>query len=147
MSIKDKNIAMWEWIKTYPNFENETNGNLYFNFGEASDNNSFFIPVPTDYVVKQDIMGTKTRFYTFAITTFKDIANNPYSMENINDYSEVQNFLDWIEEQNNQRSFPDFGENCNVLEVLNLSNMANVSNQDQQLAKYMTQCRVVYEEK
>lgn len=144
MTLSDKNKAMWEWIKEYPYFNN--GGNLYFNFGEASDNNSHFIPVPTDYVVKTDIMGTKLRHYTFAITTFKDISNNPFDTENIIDYSEVNRFLEWVEMMNKQRVFPNFGESCNILEVVNLTNMASVTNQTSQLAKYMIQCRVEYEE-
>ena len=61
----------------------------------------------------------------------------------------AQNFMDWIEEQNRKRNFPDFGVKCQVKKIENLQNMPNLATVDWEnmTAQYMIQCRVLYFEK
>ena len=47
--------AVYTWLKTYSGFKN-----LDFNFGISKNNNSVLIPAPNDYVVYEDITGTKS---------------------------------------------------------------------------------------
>ena len=61
----------------------------------------------------------------------------------------AQEFMDWIEKQNKDKNFPDFGEKCQVKKIENLQNMPNLAAVDWEnmKAQYMIQCRVLYFEK
>lgn len=139
--MADKNDAVWEWIKTYTGFNK-----LFYNFCIAEDGNKSFIPNPTDYQVAKYIDGTKLKHYDFAVTSFSRYSDVPFSEENILDYSEMQEFIDWIETQNKNKQFPTFGNDCNIIEIINLQNNPTSSLTDKELAKYMVQCRITYEE-
>ena len=54
----------------------------------------------------------------------------------------------WIEGQNQQKIYPDFGNNCRIEKIEVLQNMPNLAgiNAKAGLAKYMIQGRVVYME-
>ena len=57
--------------------------------------------------------------------------------------------MDWLDEQNRQKIFPDFGEDCEVEKIENLQNMPNLAgiNAEESLARYMLQGRILYREK
>lgn len=137
----DKNKEVWNFIKTYPNFEK-----LYYNFCIAEDGNQSFIPNPTDFVMKQDVLGTKTKYYDFAITCFSSLSDIPFSEENVIDHEAMQNFIEWFENQDKLRNYPNFGNNCNIEKMTSLQNIPSASALDKEMAKYMVQCRIVYEE-
>lgn len=60
-----------------------------------------------------------------------------------------QEFMDWIEEQNRKKNYPDFGKQCQIKKIENLQNMPNLATVDWKnaLAQYQIPCRVVYFEK
>ena len=60
-----------------------------------------------------------------------------------------QLFMDWIDEQNRMKNFPNFGENCQVKRIENLQNMPNLATVDWEsgIAQYQIPCRVIYFEK
>ena len=62
--------AVYTWLKTYSGFKN-----LDFNFGISKNNNSVLIPAPNDYVVYEDITGTKIRHLTFSVSNYKHLSN------------------------------------------------------------------------
>ena len=72
-----------------------------------------------------------------------DVPNNE---ENADAMYSVEQFMDWVKSQNAQQSFPVF-EGCEVQRVEVLNNMPVVTGQDDEVAKYMFQCRVTYLEK
>jgi hypothetical protein len=43
----------------------------------------------------------------------KDIMAN----ENIDDLADIQNFMDWVNEQGDNHIYPNFGENCVIEEM------------------------------
>ena len=137
----NKNIAVWNYLKTYPDFKK-----LFYNFCIAEDSNQSFIPNPTDFVIRQDILGTKLKHYDFAVTCFSSFSDIPFSDENVIDYNSMQEFISWIEDQNTKRNFPDFGDNCFIQTIINLQNTPSTSAIDKEIAKYMMQCRIIYEE-
>lgn len=137
----DKNQVMWDWIQGYSGF-----GKLFFNFGDAEADSTTFIPNPSDYTVKTDILGNKVKHYDFAITAFRSFDTVPSSTENMQSYALLTAFQNWLDEQNRNRNFPDFGSNCEVTGVVNLQNMPTNSGQYSALAKYMIQARVAYTE-
>lgn len=57
--------------------------------------------------------------------------------------------MDWLDQQNDSKDFPDFGEECEIQKMENLQNMPNLSgvNQDGTMARYMIQARVIYKER
>ena len=61
----------------------------------------------------------------------------------------AQAFMDWLDEQNDKREYPDLGENCTVEKIENLQNMPNLSgvNYEEGLARYMIQARIIYTER
>ncbi|MDD6313306.1 MAG: hypothetical protein PUB08_07635 [Firmicutes bacterium] len=135
----NKNQAVWDWVKTYPGIEL-----LGFNFGAVQDGVCNLIPEPSDTVAKTYIDGTVMKYYVFAVTWYKDFATEPFLAENINDYSAVQSFIDWVAEQNKIRSFPDFGIGKTIDRVKCLQDQPSTSNQTDNLAKYMVRIRIEY---
>ena len=61
----------------------------------------------------------------------------------------AQSFMDWLEVQNKNNNYPDFGSNCQIKFMENLQNMPNLAGvlPEANLARYMLQCRIVYFEK
>ena len=78
----------------------------------------------------------------------QSVSNDGYSVtyENVIDYNSMQEFISWIEDQNTKRNFPDFGDNCFIQTIINLQNTPSTSAIDKEIAKYMVQCRIIYEE-
>jgi len=116
MSTIDKNKAIIEYLLTCNNIKNSA---LYFNLIDAKDGNIQIITTSTDTTYdKSFIDGSKPKKYTCNIVTFKSIndlalvVGTSYANENVDDVADVQTLIDWIDEQNEARNFPDFGTNC-----------------------------------
>lgn len=122
-------------------------GMMSFNF---ANDTLFSISFLTNYsgkVVKKYVRAADKE-YGFSI-----LATWPYSTEtdklNMQAMDFVQNFMDWIEEQNRKRNFPDFGRECQVKKIENLQNMPSLAAVDWEnmRAQYVIRCRVLYHEK
>ena len=61
----------------------------------------------------------------------------------------AQAFMDWLEEQNKKRNYPEFPNSCQIKKMETLQNMPNLAgvNVKEGMARYMVQCRIVYFEK
>lgn len=137
----DKHTTVRDWLKSYPGFNR-----LCFNFGTVTPQSKHLIPTASDYVFKRDIFGNAIRYYDFAVTAFNDIDDiTDDGAENLVDFNQMQDFIDWIAEQNSKRDFPSLGDNCEVEEIRNLQNAPQTSRSGE-LAKYMVQCRIIYTE-
>lgn len=135
-----KNEAMVEYLKQYPGLRSF----LYFNTATNAIGN---ISVQTEYSdewEEQDITGHGTKRYDFAII-FMTPQVQGTSYTNVAEMDGVQEFMDWIREQDEQKNFPDFGA-CEVFSIENLQNMPNLATSNESVAKYMFQCRVRYYE-
>jgi hypothetical protein len=56
-------------------------------------------------------------------------------------------FIEWLEQQQEQKNFPDFGDKCSEYDIIILQNMANIATvTDDNLAKYMLGARIDYKE-
>ena len=136
----DKNKAVFEWIKDCPVFER-----LYFNFGTTDAGTSTFIPVPVDRTVKKDIFDNEVKQYDFAVSSFSFVDDATFDgAENIEGMSFLQQLTDWIEQQNKEKKFPDFGENCFVEKIEAVQNIP-ASLRMQNISKFLTQYRITYE--
>ena len=91
--------------------------------------------------------GWALKEYDFGVVQYKPINTNvPNNSDNAAEMFDVDLLMDWIKEQNKQRNFPQF-EGCTVQRVEVLNNMPVVTGQDDEVARYMAQCRVTYLEK
>lgn len=111
----DKNQTMIDFIMTCPILQNNP---LFFNFAESGDGNNHFITETDKATRKPYIDGSQEKEYTFTLASYKSISHNAIiegaPNENIEEMAEVQSILDWIEEQNDLRNFPDFGDAIEV---------------------------------
>ena len=110
----DKNKVMIEFLRNCPVIDKNP---LYFNFGNIEDNSYQIVTESNDTSLSQPyIHGSILKRYTFYIDCFKTIAYNKvikgYQDENLYDISEVQAILDWVNEQDKNKIYPDFGEDC-----------------------------------
>lgn len=136
----DKNKAVFEWIKQCPAFER-----LYFNFGTADEGTCTFIPVPVDRTVRKDIFDNETKQYDFAVSSFGFVDDTTFDgIENAESMAFLQQLTEWIEQQNKEQNFPDFGENCFVEKIEAVQNIP-ASLRMQNISKFLSQYRITYE--
>lgn len=151
----DKNQAVIDYLIQCPKIQNSP---LFFNFINAKDDNKQFIAVANEKIIdKPYIDGSILKRYTFTIIDYKSINYNPvikqtgYSNENIEEMFDTQGILDWITEQNKERNFPDFGEDCIVEKIEALTNTPNLNGVDTtvtpMLAKYSISVKIEYLDK
>lgn len=113
MSI-DKNKAVLKFLSDCPIIKDNP---LYFNFADAEDNNSQYLTSSTDVSMNKTFVdGSMLRVFTFTLVTFKSISNNAIIKEdtvineNVDDMFELQEIIDWVNEQGEEHNYPDFGD-------------------------------------
>lgn len=121
---------------------------LNYNFSPDSPDGISFLTEYADKVVKRYIRIGAEKAYGFAILVTKAYSTNCDDL-NLEAMNFVQGLMDWLDEQNRNKVFPDFGDKCTVKKIENLQNMPNLAevNPEEGVARYMFQCRVVYFEK
>ena len=148
----DKNQAVLNFLITCPLIQNSP---LYFNFVNAKNNNNQFVTVGNDIYEQQSyIDGTIDKTYTFTLISFKSMSYNPmvkqqgYQDENVDDMADVQSLIDWVNEQNELKNYPDFGEECIIDNMQALTDNPNLNSVDTTitpaLAKYSVTIRINY---
>lgn len=121
---------------------------LNFNFSPEAPESISLITNYSDKIRKRYITGDCEKEYGFSIIIVK-----PYSSDqddlNLEAMNFAQAFMDWLDEQNEGKNYPDFGENCTVEKIENLQNMPNLSgvNCEEGLARYMIQAKIIYKER
>lgn len=152
----DKDVAVIEYLRNCPAMAENP---LFFNFAQKENDNQLFATYAdnTD-IEKKYIDGSKDCTYTFTILIYKSIAYNPmiqgYSDENLEKYVDVKAIYEWIEEQNDNYIFPDFGADCVIDSIDMLTNkpVVNASKQGEDdmqpaLAQYSLGIRIKYLDK
>jgi len=116
--MADKHQAVIDYLINCPNILNSP---LYFNFINAEDNTNQFLTKSNDkYTNTKYIDGSVGKLYTFTIITFKSVNDiaivklPDYPNENVSDMTDIQGLIEWINEQDELRNFPNFGEDCIV---------------------------------
>ena len=127
----DKNQAVLDWLSTCPQVKNNP---LFFNFINAKDENKQFVTVSNDIIIdKPYIDGSVMKRYTFTLIDFKSISYNPIvknlgtststlSNENVEEMLDTQGIIDWIREQEESHSYPNFGSDCDIDELIVTNN-------------------------
>lgn len=121
---------------------------LNYNFSPDSPDGIGFLTNYSDKVLKRYIRIGADKAYGFTILVTKEYSTSCDDL-NLEAMNFVQGLMDWLDEQNRTKRYPDFGEKCEVKKIENLQNMPNLAEVDQEegIARYMFQCRVVYFEK
>ena len=146
----DKNQAIINYLIQCPQIQDNP---LYFNFIHGNEDDKQIITTSNDKAIdKPYIDGSVLKRFTFTIIDFKSIAyravvkDGLHPDENVEDLLQVQDIIDWIDTQNEERNFPDFGEDCVIEEVKTTSNNPNLngidSNVSPALAKYSISIQV-----
>lgn len=118
-----------------------------YNFADDSINGISFLTNYSDKTAKKYVRAADKEYgFTILMTWHFSTETDDLNMEAMNF---AQGFMDWIDEQNWNKAFPDFGERCQVKKIENLQNMPNLAavDWDNMVARYMIQCRVLYFER
>lgn len=120
---------------------------LNFNFSPESPNSISLITNYSDKVRKKYITGDALKEYGFSIIIVKEYSSESDDL-NLEAMNFAQAFMEWLDEQNEKKEYPDFGEKCTIEKMENLQNMPNLSgvNYEAGLARYMIQVRIIYTE-
>ena len=151
----DKNQAVIDYLITCPAILNSP---LYFNFINAKNDTNQFLTATSDmYTTRRYIDGSAYKIYTFSIITFKSVADiavpkiGGYESENVSDMATIQNLIDWIKEQETLKNYPNFGEDCEVDEILTTTENPRFGGVDNQvsppLAVYVVSIQIKYIDK
>ena len=119
--------------------------NIQFNSSSESKDSISIITRYADNTIRSYVNGDEELEYGFAIIIVKEYSTDTDAL-NLEAMNFAQAFMDWLDEQNKNKIFPDFGEKYNVTKIENLQNMPNLSgiNTEEALARYMVQGRIVY---
>lgn len=140
--MDNKNTAMLEYLRQYPGLQSF----LFFNSMVDQIGNTSVQTVSGETWEKKYVRGHGIKQWDFAVVKIAQ-ADTGTSDINADETQAVQDFMDWIDEQNKAGNFPDFSPG-KVLSIQNLQNMPNFAGVDNNegTAKYMFQCRVRYYE-
>lgn len=140
--MDNKNTAMLEYLRKYPGLQSF----LFFNSMVDQIGNTSVQTVSGETWEKKYVRGHGIKQWDFAVVKIAQ-ADTGTSDINADETQAVQDFMDWIDEQNKAGNFPDFSPS-KVLSIQNLQNMPNFAGIDNNegTAKYMFQCRVRYYE-
>lgn len=118
---------------------------LNFNFSLECTDSIGLVTNYADKTVKEFINGDARKAYGFSILITKSYST--YSDDlNLEAMNFAQTFMDWLDEQNCKKEYPDFGSNCEVEKIEVLQNMPNLAgvNAEEGTARYMVQCRILH---
>lgn len=121
---------------------------LNYNFSSESPDAIGFLTNYSDKVLKRYIRVGADKAYGFSVLVTKEYSTYCDDL-NLEAMNFVQKIMDWVDEQNRNRNYPDFGERCTIKKIENLQNMPNLAeaNPEEGYARYMFQCRVIYYER
>lgn len=148
----DKNQAIIAYLSSCPVIASNP---LFFNFAKAEDNNKQLVVVATDKKVERPFIdGSVLKRFTFTLIDYRSVIFQAvvkeagYPNENMEELLDVQSIIDWIDEQNDNGNFPDFGENCVIDEIRALTDTPRLNGVDNSaspaLAKYSVSIQIMY---
>jgi hypothetical protein len=148
MKVSELTQAVVDFLLDCPYIEK-----LFFNFAEAADGNNQFIK-DVDTTLKKYIDGGQLRCYTYTIVSYHAVSHNPlvdeigFADENMENLNNVQNIIDWVNEQNELRNYPSFGQDIVIDSMECLTDDPSLNgvdvSQNPPLAKYSFTIRIQY---
>lgn len=153
----DKNTAVIEYLLTCPSIAGNP---VFFNCIQAQDGAKDIVTIANDRAIHTPyIDGSVLKRYAFTIQDFRAVTPNPlafiageppvlYTNENIENMLDVQGIIDWIEEQNDARNFPNFGNKCVIEEIRTVTDNPGLNGVDNNvtpaLGKYSVTVQIDY---
>ena len=148
----DKNLAMIKFLLDCPTIQENP---LFFNFANEEDGNNHFI-TEKDASKRTYIDGSVLKQYTFTIASYSSVAHDAVIKEgddillnqNIENMAKVQEILDWINEQAENRNYPDFGADCRIDGMSTLTTDPDIDGIDTSvnppIARYSVGVKLIY---
>ena len=148
----DKNQAVIDFLLNCPQLRDNP---LFFNAIEATDNDKQIVTQSTDEALnKKFVDGSVMRRFIFSIIDFRSVIYQPlpkvegYTSENVEEMFDVQGIMDWINEQADSQTFPNFGTSCQIDSMKTTSDTPNLNGIDTNvspaLAKYSMSIQIDY---
>ena len=118
---------------------------LNFNFSPESEDSISLITNYSDKFRKKYVRVGAEKEYGFTIVIVKEYSSDADDL-NLEAMNFAQAFMDWVDDQNKKKNYPEFPDNCQIKEMETLQNMPNLAgiNAEEGLARYMVQCRLIY---
>lgn len=138
--MENYNKAIMDYLSTYPDIKTFP----FFNSSTETIGNTSIVTNYGNTWVKRYKGNHGIKSYDFAIV-YMGQQDSGTSDINANEMFNAEKFMLWIEQQNQNKNFPDFS-NAQVLSIENLQNQPNFAgvNEAGNVAKYMMQIRVKY---
>ena len=148
----DKTKAMIEYLLTCPSIAQSP---LYFNFINADNDDKQLVTVANDRTVNTTyIDGSVQKRFQFTLIDYRSVAYQELaklhidSNENVEEFLDIQGIVDWIEDQNKLKLFPNFGEDCLIDSITTMTDNPSLNGVDTNskpaLAKYSITIQVDY---
>ena len=133
--MENIHTALAEFLMTY-----QPLADWYFNYNEISDKSFNIIPIAGEVYDVEFIEGGGICHYDFAINVFRTIPKAKLLSKKRNQSTEIlfdaQNFMLWLDEQNEAGNLPDFGDGIEATEIENLQNMPENAGEDARAGMY-----------
>ena len=141
MTKISKHKAMQDWVQGFLD-----DNYLYFESADAYPNVRVIVPNYGDHTNRTDILGFKYKSYSFVFVGYEKLDSGTSDVNTAN-MELMDSFTEWLEMQQENKNFPDFGTTCSEYEIIPLQNMANLAMVTEDgLAKYMLAVRIDYKE-
>ena len=138
-----KHTAVMNWLQPYIETDEFQDGGLRFENVTITPGYRSVVPNAGDNLLFEDITGKKKKQYVFSFIICEDFDSDGYDT-NIAAMDIGDNFNEWVDEQEEQKNYPDFGTNVYKYMVESLSNMATLALVENGVAKYMITVRIEY---
>lgn len=150
--MADKNKALIEYLIQCPEIAKSP---LYFNFVEADSDDKQFVTVANEKTLNRKFIdGSVQKRFTFTIIDYRSVAYQELAKlhidtnENVEEFLDIQAVIDWIDAQNDEKNFPDFGVDCIIDSITTTTDNPNLNGVDNSgrpaLAKYSISIQVDY---
>lgn len=140
----NKYSQLIEWIKTYIPIYNDW---VFFNVILTEAGSIGVTSVVNERELDTFINGTRRVEFLFSIVLVEEYDKGT-STHNLNAIKEFENIAAWIEEKNENRDYPDFGDDVEIENVKSLEIVPNVVIDPQAMkAKYQGQFKITYIER
>lgn len=139
--MENYNKIMVDYLLQYPLLQSY----LYFNTSTDIVGNTSIRTVSSNTWERRFLRGKGIKNYDFAVVCMTQ-QDTGTSDVNVTEVFNVEKFMKWIDEQNKNKNFPDFGEGIKILSIENLQNMPSFggTNEAGNIAEYLFQVRVRY---
>ena len=130
----DKNQAVIDFLIQCPEIRDN---NLFFNFGEAADDNKQIVTTANDTIINKGFIdGSILKRYTFTLVDYRTVTYQAvvklsgYVNENVSELFDIQAVMNWINEQADIGNYPNFGNNCSIESMRTTTNEPTLNGVD-----------------